>query len=398
MRSIGLSAFAAAVFVIGCNNVTSGAPSQAGQQIEIASELPLDGPLAIRDVDRIINVAFAQHPTVEGYRLVHVTLNDSLGGFLNSDRALQNMRRAVRDPAILGVIGPQVSAQAQVLIPMASAVNLTVLSPSNTLDCLTRVSAPCLASPRAQDAPTNYFRLASRDTLAARAAADLASHKLGITQFAVLTSPSDGPFAQPMAAAFSDEVAKMGGKVVYHQDLFPLLASFAPMLRDARAAGAQALYMSTGVDSACALRRDMIGIFPPDSYLIVGDRVADVGCLEDASLEGKTDDHFVLTIATAEPHTIPSALKVLDRGHGFDSYSPAAYDCASILIDAVGRAIRANGGKVPTREQVREAVAETSNFKGITGTYSFDANGDVVNPGFSFYTVQQGNWAFWRSP
>ena len=397
MRSIRLLAFASVVIVVGCNNATSGASSQAGPQIEIASEFPLQGPGGLPDVDRIIDIAFAQQPTVEGYRLVHVTLDDSLYGIGDTDRALQNMRRAVGESAILGVVGPQISSEAQVLIPMASPANLALLSPSNTLDCLTEPSAPCLAIPRAQNARTNYFRVAARDTLAARAAADYAVHKLGTSQFAVLTSPDDGPFAMPMAHAFSDEVAKMGGKVVYQQDFFPLLVSFAPILRDARAAGAQAVYMSTGVDPSCAIRRDMNGIFPPDSYLIVGDRVSD-GCMQYASLVGKTDDHFVKTLATAHPRTIPSALKVLDKGHGLGAYSLAAYDCANILIDAVRRAIRANGGTAPTREQVREAVAETTNFNGITGTYSFDANGDVVNPGFSFYTVQEGHWAFWRSP
>ncbi|HET7467029.1 MAG TPA: branched-chain amino acid ABC transporter substrate-binding protein [Candidatus Dormibacteraeota bacterium] len=393
MRSIPLVALASVVLVTGCSSVLSGPSSEAGPQIEIASEFPLFyGTPVFPGLERGVDMAFAQHPSVEGYRLVHVTLDDSLGGRVSIDRALQNARRAVHESAILGVIGPQMSSQAQLLIPMASSVNLTVLSPSNTLDCLTRAAAPCLASPRAQDAPTNYFRVAARDMLAARAAADFAFHSLGITQFAVLTNPIDGPFAQPMAQAFATEVVQLGGKVVYRQDFTSLAAApdFAPMLRDAHAAGAQAIYMSAADPPSCALRRDMNGIFPVDAYLIVGDRLG--ACIDDASLVGRTDDHFVMTLATGRSRTIPPALKVLD------GYTAAAYDCANILIDAVRRAIRANGGKIPTREQVREAVAETTSFKGITGTYSFDANGDVVNPGFSFYTLQKGNWAFWRSP
>jgi ABC-type branched-subunit amino acid transport system substrate-binding protein len=155
--------------------------------------------------------------------------------------------------------------------------------------------------------------------------------------------------------------------------------------------------MSVGQDPACAMRKDMNGIFPPDAYLISGDR-ADGGCIEDAGLVGKTDDRLVLTIATGQPATIPAELKGLIKGHGYPIYTFSAYDCARILIDAIGRAIRVNGGKIPSREQVLQAVASTTNFKGITGTYSFDANGDVTNPSFSFYTVNQGNWTFWRSP
>jgi branched-chain amino acid transport system substrate-binding protein len=88
----------------------------------------------------------------------------------------------------------------------------------------------------------------------------------------------------------------------------------------------------------------------------------------------------------------------LKSGNGYPIYTFSAYDCGRIVIDAIDRAIRANGGKIPTREEVRKAIASTNDFKGITGTYSFDANGDVVNPSFSFYTVKQGSWAFWRNP
>ena len=37
-------------------------------------------------------------------------------------------------------------------------------------------------------------------------------------------------------------------------------------------------------------------------------------------------------------------------------YRFAAFDCARILIDAIGRAIRQNGGGIPTRTQVVDAI------------------------------------------
>jgi branched-chain amino acid transport system substrate-binding protein len=72
-------------------------------------------------------------------------------------------------------------------------------------------------------------------------------------------------------------------------------------------------------------------------------------------------------------------------------------DCAQILIDAIDRAIAGNGGKVPTREQVLRAVAATKDFKGLTGTFSFDANEDAIKPAVSFYNVQGGSWTFWQN-
>jgi branched-chain amino acid transport system substrate-binding protein len=215
----------------------------------------------------------------------------------------------------------------------------------------------------------------------------------------VLTNPLAAA-APPLSRAFAKEVVDAGGAVVYSHDLFPLAESFAPLLRDAYTAGAQAIYMTAGVGAvaACGIRQDMKGIFPASAYVLSDDRLADDGCIAHAGLAGTSDDHLVLTIATGQPAAVPVALQGMRRSNGYPIYTFAGYDSARILVDAIDRAIRANDGKIPTREEVREAVATTKGFKGITGTYSFDANGDVVNPSFSFYTVKQGSWAFWRNP
>jgi len=76
------------------------------------------------------------------------------------------------------------------------------------------------------------------------------------------------------------------------------------------------------------------------------------------------------------------------------AYTFAGYDCAAILIDAIGRAIDANGGNMPTRAQVIAAVAKTSSFKGLTGVITFDANGDPTHPTLQLQQVKGGAWTF----
>ncbi|MHB8631406.1 MAG: hypothetical protein ACYC9W_05720, partial [Candidatus Limnocylindria bacterium] len=58
------------------------------------------------------------------------------------------------------------------------------------------------------------------------------------------------------------------------------------------------------------------------------------------------------------------------------------------------RAIDANGGKVPSRQQVIDAVQATSNLKGTVGTYSFDQNGDPTSATMAFW-VTKGTPAVW---
>jgi ABC-type branched-subunit amino acid transport system substrate-binding protein len=57
----------------------------------------------------------------------------------------------------------------------------------------------------------------------------------------------------------------------------------------------------------------------------------------------------------------------------------------------------ANGGKLPNRREVLDAVAATRGFVGATGTFTFLPSGDPMNPGFSVYRIQNGNWSYWEN-
>ena len=72
----------------------------------------------------------------------------------------------------------------------------------------------------------------------------------------------------------------------------------------------------------------------------------------------------------------------------FGAYTMPAYDCAKILIAAIKRAIQANNGNMPSREQVRAEVAKTSDFVGALGKTSFDANGDTSQKIISIYQAK----------
>src|SRR5947209_5627343 len=67
---------------------------------------------------------------------------------------------------------------------------------------------------------------------------------------------------------------------------------------------------------------------------------------------------------------------------------------AKNLLDAVGLTIDTAGGKMPTREQVVQAVQDTKNLKLSTGTYSFDKNGDPTAATMAFYQYKGGDWSF----
>jgi branched-chain amino acid transport system substrate-binding protein len=66
-------------------------------------------------------------------------------------------------------------------------------------------------------------------------------------------------------------------------------------------------------------------------------------------------------------------------------YAPEAYDAANIIINAIKTA-------GPDRAKIRAAVAATKDYKGVVQTYTFDANGDILNAVWTFYKSKGGKW------
>lgn len=379
--------------VASCSVFGSSHPQATGPVIVIASEFPLSDA-GEKGAEQAVAAAVAAHPTLRGYRLVHLSLDDNLAGRFDQDRALQNARAVIADHRVLGVIGPWNSSIASLLLPTAGLDDLVMISPSATADCLTARPKACLQGVGAPAVASNFFRIAARNTVAARAAAGFAVNKLGIARFAVLRDRTG--YGRDLSSAFTNEIDSLGARVVFSSSFSDTDSSYAPLLRQASHAGAEALYVG-GLSAlgACRVRAAMSGIFPDDAYFISGDGILDADCVNDAG--AKADDHLVATVSAREPESVPAALKGLVHGRIYDAYVSAAYDCAQILIAAIDRAIQAGGGRIPTREQVLKAVAATIDFKGVTGTYTFDANGDAVRAAVSFYYVRGGSWTFWQN-
>jgi ABC-type branched-subunit amino acid transport system substrate-binding protein len=102
---------------------------------------------------------------------------------------------------------------------------------------------------------------------------------------------------------------------------------------------------------------------------------------------GETDPDY---LANPEARKVVAAYRKAYPDVPIVDYTFAAYDCARILIDAIERVVKANHGAFPTRAQVLAAVAGTAQFPGLTGTYSFDSDGDAASPMMSIYRVENG--------
>lgn len=195
-------------------------------------------------------------------------------------------------------------------------------------------------------------------------------------------------YGQGVAEEFEKGVAGSGGKVVGRQfttskatDFTSILTSIkaskpdvvfyggmdsvaGPMLRQMKQLGIEAKFM--GGDGLCT------SALPSLSAGAMGD--GQVVCAEAGGVEGaqkKGMDDF--RAAFKKKFDVEVQL-----------YAPYVYDAVNVMVAAMVKAGSADPVKyLPT-------LAKTEGFKGVTGTISFDAKGDIKNGALTLYTYKGG--------
>ncbi|MER3483332.1 MAG: branched chain amino acid ABC transporter substrate-binding protein, partial [Meiothermus sp.] len=97
-------------------------------------------------------------------------------------------------------------------------------------------------------------------------------------------------------------------------------------------------------------------------------------------IAGKAVIGTLFTTTSGPIDTLPKAAAFAKNykakfGKDSEAYGAYAYDSANVILAGLEAAIKANGGKKPTREEVAKAVRQVK-IDGITGRIEFDDKGD----------------------
>ena len=195
-------------------------------------------------------------------------------------------------------------------------------------------------------------------------------------------------YGQGVAEEFEKAVKGAGGNIVAHEfttdkatDFMPILTTLkgkkrdiiffggldavgGPMMKQMKSLGINAKFM--GGDGICT--NEMIKL--------AGDAMADgqVVCAEAGGVDGalkKGMDDF--------------GVKFKKRfNDDVKLYAPYVYDAVYVMVDAMQRAKSSDPAKYLPE------LAKTTGYKGVTGTISFDAKGDIKNGALTLYTFKGG--------
>jgi branched-chain amino acid transport system substrate-binding protein len=112
------------------------------------------------------------------------------------------------------------------------------------------------------------------------------------------------------------------------------------------------------------------------------------------------DMHY--STVAAPPTAYPAAAQFIEEyearfGEQTQPFAAQAYDSMNICIQGIQRAMEANGGEIPTRAQVAEAVRATEGYPGITGEVTFNSIGDKAVATYFVIKVISSDPAEWNN-
>jgi branched-chain amino acid transport system substrate-binding protein len=273
-------------------------------------------------------------------------------------------QRLAADESIVGIIGSSCSSEAVAALPILSEAGMLMISPSNTGPRLTN-DDPDLGE--AAYMP-GYFRTAHNDLFQGAVAAQFAWEVLGATTVATIHDGS--PYADGLQQAMADAFIELGGEVVFQGAVNVGDTDMSAILTEIAATAPDVIYLP---------------IFEPESNFIV-QQVQDISGLEDVALmsaDGSFADTFPENTGDASVGMYLSGPAV--SGEAYDEFlamwdeeiggvPPSgfhahAYDAANMLFAAIEAVAveTEDGGLLIGRQALRDAIADTEGFEGLTG-------------------------------
>jgi branched-chain amino acid transport system substrate-binding protein len=356
-------ALLALLCLAGCN---TGPPQPVRSNLVIGVDVPQTGAestdgLAVIDAVRQV-VGDDYQGSIEGLPIVVRPFDDSADGRRDPAQGERNLRRMAADPSVVGMVGPLNSDVAGAEIPVASAAHLAMVSPGASNECLTKTLAGCLAAPKdlRMGQPNDFFRVVPTSDMEPAALVLYATGSLHVTHVAVA---SDGQaYGKGVRAAFEAALKTAGFTPAAAADLDPNnQAAVDAFLGEAKSGGADAVFFAgRGDGGACKVQPRIAANLGSGVPFLGAGGLQGAACLTDAGA-GATGLYTI----TAGSGSVVERTKVATRA----------------LLAAIRLAVKANGGNLPAREDVRLAVSHGANPQ-------FDSNGDTRDRIFTILKAQ----------
>ena len=284
--------------------------------------------------------------------------------------------RLIASEHVTALVGEVASTRSLFMAPKAQDAKVPMISPSSTNEKVTQKG-------------DYIFRACFIDPFQGYVMAKFAAENLKLKKVAILRDVRND-YSVGLAKVFTENFTKMGGQIVSNESYSQGDVDFKAQLTNMKGTAPEALYVPgyyTDVGLVARQARE-VGLTQP---LLGGDgwdseKLYEIG---GAALDGSYfSNHYSVDDPSPRIQEYVAKFKKAYGGQLPDSLSAQAYDAMGMLADAMKHAKDLSG------PSIRDALAATKNFHGVTGDISMDANRNPVKPAVVLKIAPGGKYQF----
>lgn len=287
-------------------------------------------------------------------------------------------KKLIAREKVIALLGEVASGRSLEAAPIAQAAKIPMIAPAAT-------------NPKVTETGDYIFRVCFIDPFQGTVMAKFALEDLKARRVAILSSVSNA-YSVGLAKYFRETFTAGGGEIVAENNFSEGDKDFRAQLTAVKASGAEAVFVPSYYTEAALIVRQArdLGIDVPffggdgweaPQLLEIGGEAME-GCYYSTHFSPENDDPAVRSFV--------DKFRARWNNETPDAFAALGYDAAYVLADALKRAGSTDGAKL------RDALASTRNFEGVTGKTNIDANRDASKPA-AILAIKGGKLTFFKT-
>jgi branched-chain amino acid transport system substrate-binding protein len=376
---LGLAAVLATAVLAGCGGGGSATEELVvGEYGSLTGNDATFGQSTKQGVELALSELEAQKQGKIGGLKVRVVVEDDQG---KPEEAATVVKKLINQDRVISVIGEVASSRSIAAAPICQEAGVPMISPSST-------------NPKVTQVGDYIFRMCFIDPFQGTVMARFARENLKLSKVAVLIDTRN-EYSVGLAQFFSEAFRNMGGTIVAEQAYSAGDQDFRAQLTSIRGKSPEAILVPGYYTEAGLIARQAreLGITVP---LLGGDGWESKELLEIAgtALNGSYySNHFAPD--NPDPNLQSFLRKYKEKfGNEPDAIGGLAYDAANVLFQSLEKlaeqdpdtfkGLSSSKAGSPARKaatkKLRDLIATTTNYAGVTGTITLDENRNAAKP------------------
>ena len=277
------------------------------------------------------------------------------------EKAATVVTKLIDQDRVIALVGEVASGNSLAAAPKAQAAKVPMISPSSTNPAVTQVG-------------DYIFRVCFIDPFQGEVMAKFAANTLKAKKAAIMLD-FNSPYSRGLTEFFESSFTKLGGQVVTKQSYTQGDRDYKGQLTSIRSANPDVIYVPGyyGEVGVIAKQAKQLGITQP----LLGGDGWDAPQLWELGGDSLNGDFISNHYSVEDPS--PAIQKFVSDFKSRYNIAPDAlaalgYDAMRVLADAIKRSGTTEGAKL------RDAIAATKDFPGVTGVISINADRNAVKP------------------